>query len=107
MNLKLLCALLPLALCGCFKTRDELTINADGSGSVHLEIRVLVSAETLNTLGMGARMAGGEDLPTVYPPTSEAEAKRWFPAKAFTLTTKQQTADAGPTLVIDAAFKDV
>jgi hypothetical protein len=98
---------LAAALCGCFKTKDELTINADGSGAVRLETRLLIPSETLQGLGMGMGMGGNEGL-LAYPPTSEAEAKRWFPAKDFKITTKEdRTEDGGSTLVITAEFKDV
>ena len=108
MNKLLLPSLLLLVLCGCFKTKDELTLNADGSGSVRLETRVLVPSETLSAIGLGARMSGGDDIPAVYPPTSEAEAKQWFPAKDFILSAKQEAAsDGGSSLVITAGFKDI
>lgn len=106
MKKSILCPLvLALALCGCFKTKDELTINADGSGSVRIETRVLVPTETLGALGIGMRAGGGEDAPAVYPPTSEEEAKRYFPGKDFTVTTKEE--DGGKLLVVTAEFKDV
>jgi hypothetical protein len=95
---------LAIALCGCFKTKDELTINADGSGTVRLETRLLISPEVIQSLGMG--MGGGEE-PMTYPPTSEAEAKRWFPAKDFKLTAREDRTEDGSTLLITAEFKDV
>ena len=96
---------LAVALCGCFKTKDELTINADGSGTVRLETRVLIPSETLQGLGMAM---GASEGPVTYPPTSEAEAKRWFPAKDFNMTVKEDRAEAGDsTLVITAEFKEV
>jgi hypothetical protein len=97
---------LAVALCGCFKTKDELTLNADGSGSVRIETRVLVASETLETLGLGMT-GGGDDAPSVYPPTSEDEAKRFFPAKDFTVTVKEEKEGQGALLVVTAAFKDV
>lgn len=98
---------LAFALCGCFKTKDELTINADGSGFVRLETRLLIPSDTVHGLGMGMGM-GGNEGPVTYPPTSEAEAKRWFPAKDFKMTAKEAQADVdGSTLVITAEFKDV
>lgn len=98
---------LAAALCGCFKTKDELTINADGSGTVRLETRLLIPSETLQGLGMGMGM-GGNEGPVTYPPASEVEAKRWFPAKDFKMTAKEDRAeDGGSTLVITAEFKEV
>jgi len=99
--------LLLLALCGCFKTKDELTMNADGSGSVRLETRLLILSDTLQGLGMGKSMSEREG-PVSYPPTAEAEAKRWFPAKDFKMSAKEDRAEDGSsTLVITADFKDV
>ncbi len=98
---------LAFALCGCFKTKDELTLNADGSGAVRLETRLLIPSETLQGLGMGMGL-GGNEGPVTYPPTSEAEAKRWFPTKDFKMTAKEDRADdVGSTLVITAEFKEV
>jgi hypothetical protein len=98
---------LAAALCGCFKTKDELTINADGSGAVRLETRLLIPSETLQGLGMGMGMGESEGT-MAYPPTSDAEAKRWFPVKDFKITAKEdRTEDGGSTLVITAEFKDV
>src|SRR6266404_4567297 len=37
--------LLVALLCGCFKTKDELTLEADGSGKVRIETRTSVPAE--------------------------------------------------------------
>ena len=96
-----------VALCGCFKTKDELTLNADGSGSVRLETRVLVPAETLTALGFGMGAGGEEGMPVVYPPTSQDEANRFFPAKDFTVTVKEEAEGKGSSLVVTAAFKDV
>lgn len=99
--------LLATALCGCFKTKDELTINADGSGAVRLETRLLIPSDTLQGLGMsmGKRESQG---PVTYPPTTEADAKRCFPAKDFKVSAKQEPAeDGGSTLLITAEFKDV
>jgi hypothetical protein len=98
---------LAVALCGCFKTKDELTLNPDGSGVVRLETRLLISSDTLQGFGMGVGM-GGNEGPVTYPPTSEAEAKRWFPAKDFKMTVKEDRAeDVGSTLIITAEFRDV
>jgi hypothetical protein len=96
---------LAAVLCGCFKTKDELTINADGSGIVRLETRLLVPPETIHGLGMSM---GGREGPLICPPTSQAEAKRWFPAKDFKMTAREERAeDGGSLLVITAEFKDV
>lgn len=98
--------LLAVALCGCFKTKDELTINADGSGTVRIETRVLVPAEMLGALGLGREMAD-EDTPPIYPPVSEDEAKRFFPPKDFTVTSSEEATGEGSLLVVTATFKDV
>lgn len=106
-NKRLLPALLLLALCGCFKSKDELTLNADGSGSVHIETRVLVAPETLQSLGFSVGAGGEEGQPPFYPPTSEEEARRLFPEKLFTVTVKEEKEGDGSALFIDASFKDV
>jgi len=94
---------LAVALCGCFKTKDDLTLNADGSGAVRIETRLLIPSETFQTLGMDEG-----DAPVTYPPTGQAEAKRLFPAKDFKVTSNEDRAeDGGSTVVITAEFKDV
>ena len=96
---------LATALCGCFKAKDELTINGDGSGTVRIETRLLIPSETLQGLAMSM---GEREGPVTYPPTTEAEAKRWFPTKDFKMSAKEDRAeDGGSTLVITAEFKDV
>jgi hypothetical protein len=99
--------MLLLALCGCIKTKDELTINADGSGSVRMEIQSSVPAEYSQGLGMRGAMGGlGDGM--IYPPVNEMEARKFFPDKDFKVTVKQQKADNGDvTTVIEAAFKDI
>jgi hypothetical protein len=99
--------LLLVFLCGCFKTKDELTINADGSGKVRIETRSSVPPELSEGLGMEGRM-GGMNGGVMYPPTSESEAQKFFPGKDFTVTTKQEKSDNGEVVtVIEAAFKDI
>ena len=93
------------ALCGCFKTKDELTLNADGSGSVRIETQMLVPAETLQMFGFG--MHGDDDPPTIYPPSSEEEAKRWFPPSDFAVVMSENNDADGSRLVLTATFKDV
>jgi hypothetical protein len=95
--------LLLLLLCGCLQTKDDLTINGDGSGTVHMEIVSGIPPELAENMGM---MSGG--MAVVYPPISESEARKFFPAKDFKVTTKQQRADKGDvTTVIDVDFKDI
>lgn len=98
------CAALALvALCGCFKVKDELVIEPDGSGSVRMEVRTSLPSEMLGAMGMG----GGKQS-VLYPPVTEAEARKFFPAAQFTLTAKQQRNPGGESvLAVDASFKDV
>jgi hypothetical protein len=99
--------MLLLFLCGCFKTKDELTINADGSGKVRIETHTSIPPELSEGMGMGGRMAGlGGDV--MYPPTSEAEARKFFPGADFNVSVKQEKADNGDvTTVVEAGFKDI
>src|SRR5881396_2759416 len=99
--------LLLTLLCGCFKTKDELTLEADGSGSVRIETRTSLSAERLASLGLGGRSRGLGEGP-IYPPITKAEASKFFPAKDFRLTVKEETgADREQVVVVEAIFKDV
>src|ERR1039457_475422 len=99
--------LLLMVLCGCIKIKDELTINADGSGKVRIETQSSVPPELSESMGMQAGM-GGVGGSVIYPPVSEAEARQFFPEKDFTITVKQHKADNGDvTTIIEAAFKDI
>ena len=93
--------LLLAALCGCFQVKDELTIQADGSGTVHLETRSAVPSELTAEMGMAGRGAA------VYPPTTEAQARGFFPGPAFKVTVKQTAADDGTLTVVDVSFTDI
>ena len=98
--------LLLIFMCGCLKTDDTVTINADGSGKVHIETVSSLPPQLDEYLGMmdqSGRMNG-----TMYPPVSEAEAQKFFPGKDFTVSVKQQHADNGNvTTAIDVEFKDI
>jgi len=98
--------LLLALLCGCIKTKDELTINADGSGRVRIETQSSLPPELSE--GMGGQMNAMGGGAVIYPPTSEAEAHKFFPEKNFTVNVKQQKADNGDvTTVIEAEFKNI
>jgi hypothetical protein len=94
--------LLLVCLTGCIQTKDELTINPDGSGKVRIETRVGADAGSLAM--MSGEMGGG----ITYPPVSEAEAQKFFPGKDFKITVKQDKTDKGDTVtVIDVEYKDI
>ncbi len=92
-------------LSGCFQVEDELTIQPDGSGTVKLVTRAAVPEEMSGMMGMSSRFGGGGGV--MYPPTSEAEARQFFPAKSFTVKVEEKKADDGKTVIIEAAFKDI
>jgi hypothetical protein len=94
-----------LLLCGCFQVEDELTLAPDGSGKVTMKVHSSLSQDQVSMMGMTGRFGGGEQL--CYPPISEAEARRFFPAKDFALKVEETSADDGQTLAIEASFKDV
>ncbi|MGA9451071.1 MAG: hypothetical protein WBW41_06965 [Verrucomicrobiia bacterium] len=101
--------LLLVFLCGCIRTKDELTINADGSGKVQIETQSSIPPELSEGMGMQAGLGGtGGGIIYIYPPLSEAEARKFFPGKDFNVTAKQQKADNGDvTTVIEADFKNI
>src|SRR5436190_18819226 len=103
---RVLISLSLVALCGCFKTKDELTVEADGSGVVRIETQTSIPPEMAGMVGAG-RMRGGAGMMT-YPPISEEEAQQWFPEKDFKVTTKERKdADGESVLTIEAKFIDV
>jgi hypothetical protein len=98
--------LLLLCLTGCLQTKDELTINADGSGKVRIETRTAAGANNM------AEAASMEEMdaqgPALYPPASPQEAKRLFPGKDFVITVSQTNADNGDSItVIEVQYKDI
>lgn len=93
-----------LFLCGCFQVQDELRLAPDGSGKVTLNLHSNLPEDLIGMMGSG--FGGGQGAP-IYPPISESEARRFFPAKDFTLKVERKSADDGKTLVIEAAFKDI
>jgi hypothetical protein len=95
-------ALLLAGLAGCIQTKDELTINADGSGKVRLETRIGADAGSIGAVS--GQMGGG----VIYPPLSEAEAQKFFPGKDFKITVKQDATDKGDQVtVVDVEYKDI
>ncbi len=106
---RLTVGLLLVFLCGCIRTKDELTINADGSGKVHIETVSSVPPELSETMEEGMQAgSGGAGGGLFYPPLIEAQARKFFPGKDFSVTVKQQKADNGDiTTVIEAEFKDI
>ena len=92
-------------LCGCLQVQDELTLNNDGSGTVRLKVTSNLPEEWTDMLAM-SRGVGGRSG-TIYPPVNESEAKRFFPARDFTIKVEEKSAEDGKTLVVEAAFKDL
>jgi hypothetical protein len=89
-------------LTGCIQIKDELTLNADGSGKVRIETRVGADASAM--AAMTGEMGGGG----AYPPVSEEEARKFFPGQDFKITVKQDRTDKGETVtVVDVEYKDI
>jgi hypothetical protein len=81
-------------LCGCFQVEDNLTLNADGSGSVNLTVSI-------------ATMDGNYSS-SLYPPLSEQAVHQLFPEKDFKVATEAAVQDDGSTLLTaKAAFKNI
>ena len=97
-------ALAALFLCGCFQVQDDLTLQADGSGTVKLTLHSNLPEELVGMLGMSPYGSGTAPM---YPPANEAEARHFFPGKAFVLKVEQKDAAEGKSLVVEAAFKDI
>lgn len=94
-NLGLAVALAAL-LCGCYQVEDDLTLNADGSGTVELTTIVAASVSTFDS-----------DLIGIYPPVTEESVRDLFPEKDFKVNTEVELADDGSThLKTKAAFKN-
>ena len=99
--------LLLVFLCGCIRTKDDLTLNADGSGKVQIETQTSIPPELTQSMGMQLGMGSGGGM-AIYPPVTEAEARQFFPGKDFNVSVKQQKADNGDvTTVVEADFKNI
>src|SRR5258706_5824385 len=93
-----------LLFCGCLDYTDKLTINPDGSGVVHIEVRTTLPVEMFEMMGGG--MPGADAIS--FPPMSKRGAAKVFPAKDFVLSFKQDSRDSETNhVVIDAKFKDI
>src|SRR5688500_8343550 len=92
-----------LLLCGCLDYTDKLTINADGSGAVRIELRTTLPLEFAQAMAMSGG-APGESTP--FPPTTRRAAQKTFPQRDFTVTFKNLSSDDGETnhVVVEAAF---
>ena len=51
--------LLLVFLCGCIRTKDDLTLNADGSGKVQIETQTSIPPELTQSMGMQLGMGSG------------------------------------------------
>ena len=91
-------------LTGCFQVDDQLTVAADGSGRVHLEVKNTLPAQLAAQISMAEGLGGHA---VIYPPLNEDQARQFFPAKDFTVEAKQRQDGDANTLVVDASFKDV
>ena len=99
--------LMLIGLTGCLQTKDELTLNADGSGKVRIETRTAAGANRRPPQSGIAAGMGGEGT-VFYPPASPDKAKKFFPGKDFVITAKQTNAENGDSVtVIEAEFKDI
>jgi len=108
--LRSLVSLLFLAtLGGCLKVKEHLTLNADGSGSVQIEVFCAVAPEALRSARYRSSFARLEQSGhTVYPPLMKEHVQELFPGKDFTIETTEGTGqDDAPTLKVTVTFKDI
>ncbi|MCX6925638.1 MAG: hypothetical protein NT154_20870 [Verrucomicrobia bacterium] len=98
-------ALAALLLCGCFQVEDDLTLQANGSGTVKLTVHSSIPEEMMSMVGSAS--GGGEGSGLEYPPVSKEEALRYFPSKNFVLKVEEKEAAEGKTVVVEASFKDI
>jgi hypothetical protein len=99
--------LLAALLCGCLDVDDRLEIAPDGSGKVRLEVRSAVPEALGSAFEMALPFRGEGTGGLMYPPTSEAEARKLFPGQEFTVTASEKAEGDGRTLAIEASFKDI
>jgi hypothetical protein len=96
-----------LAMCaGCLELKDHLTINADGSGTVKLEVKsTLGGGEAAGMFGM---MSAGAEGATEYPPMTRQAAQKLFAGRGITVNTAEAEDDKGvTTLTVEAVFNDI
>ncbi len=89
---------------GCVEVKDELTINADGSGTVRIET-VTHAPGGYMTGGFGP-MGPMESL--VYPPADSRQARALFPGDDFTVKVRRNRAAKGASgVTVRVTFKDI
>ena len=91
------------AAAGCVKVKDHLTINADGSGTVHLETVSFLPREA-GAVPFGRGGEGGMS----YPPASTDAVEAMFPNENFEVKAGPNPEASGqPGVVADIKFKDI
>jgi len=103
-----LAAVLACGAAGCLQVKEHLTVRADGSGTVRIEVHsVLTPAATRRTGRWGGYFDRLGDHPP-FPPLNAEQVATLFPGQAFTVkTTEGDGRDGKPTVVADVAFTDV
>jgi hypothetical protein len=99
-----LCALACLAA-GCLEIKEHLTIRADGSGTLALEVH---SAFTPEDARKHAHLGHSGEGRIVFPPLTKDHAMKLFPGDAFAVdATEGSGKDGRPTMLVKVTFKDV
>lgn len=91
-------------MCGCFKDKDELTLRADGSGTVRIETRTSLPPEILSQIDLWMERGSA---PAPYPPLSETAAKFLFPRKDFEVSTTEEKNGEETVITVEASFKNI
>jgi hypothetical protein len=94
--------MLSVLLSGCLQTQEELTIAADGSGKVQLEVRTAMPAELLESVGIQ------DGSQPIFPPLSARDAAKFFPDSLFAdRSVKEETQQGARVIKVEATFKSI
>ena len=107
--------LMPLAVllascCGCLKVKEQLTIQENGSGTVHIETQSLVPVEQATAMSSGLFLGQTAESGAwlSYPPLNKAAALKLFPGNGFTVKVAESKTDKGDAMVtVDVTFKEI
>ena len=101
-------AVFGIALCmlaGCLRVKEHLTINADGSGVVEIEVRATLDQRLFAHV---ATLSTDAPSQARYPPLTEQDVKQLFPARDFTPKIQAIAGRAGETgMNVEVRFTDV
>ena len=90
---------------GCLEVKEHLTIRADGSGTLVLEVQ---SAVPLSEVRKFEQSLASRRERAIFPPLTKQHAAKLFPGDAFGVKVREgEDRAGGATLRVEVAFRDI